>query len=332
MKIFITGGAGYCGSVLVPDLLNEGHSVTVYDTFWFGENTLKNHANLTRVKGDIRDVQKLKNHIPGHEVILHLAAIANDASFELDEKLSTSINFDSFAPLVAIAKSSGIRRFIYASSSSVYGVSDAPNVTEDHPLVPLTLYNKFKGLCEPILLEQTNGDFFGVVFRPATVCGYSPRQRLDLTVNILSNHAYNEERIRVFGGSQKRPNLHVRDYSRVCRTLINAEDNKIANQIFNVGSQNLTLDEIADLARFLVSNFKNVPKDNISIEHVPTDDIRSYHIDSSKISKVLNFQPQYTVEDAIKDLCIAFSNELLSQNLNNNIYYNVKLMKELKVV
>ena len=143
--------------------------------------------------------------------MLHLACISNDASFELDENLSTSINYDCFEPMVIAAKKAGVKRFVYCSSSSVYGVSDSPDVTEDHPLVPLTLYNKFKGMCEPLLWKHKADDFTGVVIRPATVCGYSPRTRLDLSVNILTNHAVNKGMITVFGGNQMRPNLHIED-------------------------------------------------------------------------------------------------------------------------
>ena len=191
-NIFITGGAGYCGSRLVPQLLKSGYKVTVYDIMYFGNEFLpKGNPNLTIIDGDIRDAKKIEISCKGHDVFISLACISNDASFELDEHLSTSVNLDAFEPMVIAAKNAGIKRFIYASSSSVYGVSDKPNVTEDHPLVPLTLYNKYKGMCEPILNKHTNDDFIGVTFRPATVCGYAPRQRLDLSVNILTNHACN---------------------------------------------------------------------------------------------------------------------------------------------
>ena len=173
------------------------------------------NKNLKIIKGDIRDLEKLKSSSKNHDTFLHLACISNDASFQLDEKLSKSINLDCFKPMVLAAKSNGIKRFIYASTSSVYGVSDKKNVTEDHPLVPLTLYNDFKGQCEPMLLDNTSNDFEGVIFRPATVCGYAPRQRLDVSVNILTNFAVNKKKIQVFGGDQLRPNLHIQDYCDV---------------------------------------------------------------------------------------------------------------------
>ena len=200
-SIFITGGAGYVGSCLVPELLKKNYKVTVYDIMYFGDSFLPKHnSNLKVINGDIRDQNKLKKSCEGHDVFLHLACISNDSSFELDENLSKTINFDAFEPMVIAAKQAGIKRFIYASTSSVYGVSKEKNVTEDHPLVPLTLYNKFKGMCEPLLFKHTDKDFFGVVFRPATVCGYAPRLRLDLSVNILTNFAINKNQIKVFGG------------------------------------------------------------------------------------------------------------------------------------
>ncbi|MGB8048088.1 MAG: SDR family oxidoreductase, partial [Pseudolabrys sp.] len=237
----VTGGAGYCGSLLVPQLLDQGYNVTVYDLMYFGDSFFpKDHPRLVAVNGDIRDTAKLAAAMQGQEAVLSLACISNDASFELNERLSTTINLDAFEPMVIAAKKAGVKRFAYASSSSVYGVSDKPNVTEDHPLVPLTLYNKYKGMCEPLLLKHTDDKFVGVIFRPATVCGYAPRLRLDLSVNILTNHAITNNKITVFGGSQLRPNLHVQDYADLCKLLLTAPSEKIANQIFNCGYQNMT--------------------------------------------------------------------------------------------
>ena len=239
-SVFITGGSGYVGSSLVPDLLKKNYFVTVYDILYFGDDFLpKENPNLKIIKGDIRDTSKLEKSCRGHDVFLNLACISNDTSYALDEKLSKSINFDAFEPMVIAAKQSGVKRFIYASTSSVYGVSKEKNVTEEHPLVPLTLYNKYKGLCEPILFKHTDKNFDGVVFRPATVCGYAPRQRLDLSVNILTNFAINKNFIKVFGGDQLRPNLHIKDYCEAVEILINADKEKIKNQIFNVGYENM---------------------------------------------------------------------------------------------
>ena len=252
-RVFVTGGAGYCGSRLVPQLLRSGYKVTVYDIMFFGHDFLpKDNPNLIIVTGDIRDTRKLASAMAGHDAVVSLACISNDASFELDEKLSTSVNLDAFEPMVVAAKKAGVRRFVYASSSSVYGVSDEPDVTEDHPLVPLTLYNKYKGMCEPLLNRHIDDDFIGVTFRPATVCGYAPRQRFDLSVNILTNHAVNKNRITVFGGSQLRPNLHIQDYVDAVEMFLEAPAEKIQGEIFNVGYQNLSLMKIAELVKKVV--------------------------------------------------------------------------------
>ncbi len=329
-KILVTGGAGYCGSRLVPQLLDHGYKVTIYDILYFGDAFLpKSNPNLRVIEGDIRDTAKLAAAVDGHDAFVSLACISNDASFELDEALSTSVNLHAFEPMVLAAKRAGVRRFVYASSSSVYGVSDAPEVTEDHPLVPLTLYNKYKGMCEPLLIRHTDPRFVGVTFRPATVCGYAPRQRLDLAVNILTNHAVNNNKITVFGGSQLRPNLHVQDYVDVVELLLTAPDDKIADMIFNVGTQNLSLMEIAHLVKRVVE--EEFPgRGELAIVTTPTDDIRSYHINSDKIKRMLGFVPQYTVEDAVRDLCHAFRDNRIPNSMEDDYYFNVRRLKRLK--
>lgn len=329
-RIFLTGGAGYIGSLLVPRLLDRGYHVTSYDISYYGDDFLpKNNSQLTVIQGDIRDIGKLGPAIKGHDAFINLACISNDASFELDEKLSTSVNLDAFEPTVIAAKAAGVKRFIFASSSSVYGVSDQPNVTEDHPLVPLTLYNKYKGLCEPLLLKHTDEKFVGVVFRPATVCGYAPRQRLDLSVNILTNHAINNRKITVFGGSQMRPNLHISDYCDAVQLLLDAPDDKIGNQIFNVGFQNMSIMDIAKLVKRVVE--EQFPEfGNIDIVTTPSDDNRSYHINSDKIARVLGFQPKHSIEDAVRDLCVAFRSGKLPNPMTDDLYYNVRRMKNLR--
>jgi nucleoside-diphosphate-sugar epimerase len=329
-KVLVTGGAGYCGSRLVPQLLDRGYKVTVYDIMYFGNDFLpKGNPNLTLVHGDIRDTGALAAAAAGHDAFVSLACISNDASFELDEKLSTSVNLDAFEPMVLTAKQAGIKRFVYASSSSVYGVSDQPDVTEDHPLVPLTLYNKYKGMCEPLLRKHTDDSFTGVTFRPATVCGYAPRQRLDLSVNILTNHAVNANKITVFGGSQLRPNLHIQDYCDAVQLFLTAPGEKIQNEIFNVGYQNLSLMEIANLVQKVVSQ-EFPEKGEVSIVTTPSDDLRSYHINSDKIKRVLGYAPKHTIEDAIKELCDAFRAKQLPDSMNDDQYFNVRRLKRLQ--
>jgi nucleoside-diphosphate-sugar epimerase len=329
-NVFVTGGAGYCGSRLVPQLLASGYRVTVYDIMYFGDEFLpKDNPNLKVVRGDIRDARTLAEAVKGHDAFVSLACISNDASFELDEKLSTSVNLDAFEPMVVAAKKAGVKRFIYASSSSVYGVSDHPDVTEDHPLVPLTLYNKYKGMCEPLLNRHVDDTFTGVTFRPATVCGYAPRQRLDLSVNILTNHAVNRNRITVFGGSQKRPNLHIQDYCDAVEMFLTAPAEKIQGAIFNVGFQNLSLMEIANLVRKVV--MEELPdRTDLEIVTTPTDDIRSYHINSDKVTRVLGFRPKHTIEDAVRELCHAFVRGELPDSMSDDAYFNVKRLQRLK--
>jgi len=325
-KIIVFGGGGYCGSVLVPQMLQEGWSVTVFDTFWYGTNHLPKVPNLQLIEGDVRDIGKVKESLKDMDYVLHLACISNDASFELDEHLSTSVNLDSFEPLVIAAKEAGVKRFVFASSSSVYGVSDSPNVTEDHPLVPLTLYNKYKGLCEPLLKKHTDNNFVGVVFRPATVCGYGPRQRLDLSVNILTNHAINKGKILVFGGDQLRPNLHIQDYADLCKLLLTAPTEKIANETFNCGFQNMSIMDIAKTVKKVVQE-EFPEKGEIPMEISESNDPRSYHINSDKIYKALGYKPSHSVEDAVRDLCKAFRDGKLPNSIDADHYFNVRTMK-----
>ena len=328
-KVLVTGGAGYCGSVLVPQLLDMGYKVTVFDIMYYGDDFLpKDNPNLTVIRGDIRDTVSLAKALNGIDAVLSLACISNDASFVLDENLSTSVNLEAFEPMVKAAKNAGVKRFVYASSSSVYGVSDEPNVTEDHPLVPLTLYNKFKGMCEPILAKYTDNNFVGVTFRPATVCGYGPRQRMDLSVNILTNHAINKGKITVFGGDQLRPNLHVQDYSDLCKLLLEADEELIADQIFNCGYENMSIMDIAKLVKKVVE--KEFPDLGvIDIETTPSDDNRSYHINSDKITRVTGFKPKHSIEDAVRDLCTAFREGKLPNSFDNDSYYNVRTMQKI---
>jgi len=297
---------------------------------YFGDDFLpKDNPNLKVVSADIRDAKKLATECKGIDVVINLACISNDASFELDEKLSTTINLDAFEPMVVAAKNAGVKRFIYASSSSVYGVSESPDVTEDHPLVPLTLYNKYKGMCEPQLFKHQSKDFVCVVIRPATLCGYAPRQRLDLSVNILTNHAINAGKITVFGGSQKRPNLHIQDMCDLYKLLLEVPDEKIAGETFNAGFQNLSIMEIAQIAKRVVQE-EFPDKGDIPIVTTPTDDIRSYHVNSDKIRRKLGFEPKHNIEDAVRDLCRAFKAGKLPNSMDDTFYFNVRRLKELK--
>jgi nucleoside-diphosphate-sugar epimerase len=328
-KILITGGAGYVGTLLTPQLLDLGYEVIVYDTQYFG-CFLNKHQNLTVLKKDIRDIDSFKKACEDVKVVLHLACISNDPSFELDENLSKSINYDCFEDLVITAKNAGVKRFVYCSSSSVYGVSDQPDVTEEHPLVPLTLYNKYKGLCEPILFKHKSDSFECVVLRPATVCGYSPRMRFDLSVNILTNHAVNNKKIKVFGGTQLRPNLHIQDMCDFYKLLIEAPKEKIQGEIFNAGYQNQSILNIAEIVKKVVlSEFPEIKTIDLQIES--SNDLRSYHINSDKVKKVLGFQPKFTIEDAVKDICDAFKAGKFINSMDNSDYFNVVTLKDQRV-
>jgi nucleoside-diphosphate-sugar epimerase len=328
-SVFITGGAGYVGHALVPHLLAHGYRVVVYDTLWFGVR-MAPHPRLRIVQGDIRNSQGIVKAATGCDAVINLACISNDTSFALDEGLSTSINRDAFVPMLQALRAAGVRRLINASTSSVYGVSDAPEVFEDHPKEPLTLYNRYKWECEQRLAEFPNPGFTWVTIRPATVCGYSPRCRFDLSVNILTNLAVNKGRITVFGGKQLRPNLNILDMVDLYRLLLELPDDRIASRTYNCGYQNLSIMRIAELVKGVVEQeFPDRPP--VAIDVSPSDDPRSYHTNSSKIQRELGFVPQFTVEDAVRDLCTAFARGLLPASIEDDNYYNVKKLKALKV-
>jgi len=323
-EVLVTGGAGYVGAVLVPKLLAAGWKVRVIDLYLYG-NVLTPHPNLIEIKGDIRDKDLLEKAISGVEAIIHLACISNDPSYELNPQLGKSINYDAFLPLVAIAKNKEVKRFIFASSSSVYGVKATPNVTEDLPLEPLTDYSKYKALCEAHLLKEQTDDFTVLILRPATVCGYSPRLRLDLTVNILTNHAVNNNRIKVFGGDQKRPNIHIEDVADLYVQSLEYPKEKIAGEIFNAGYENHSVRQIADLVK------ENLGRQNIEIVVEPTNDNRSYHISSEKIKRVLGFQPKHSIGEAVRDLKNAFDQGKIPDPMTDMRYYNIKTMQKVNL-
>ena len=324
-KILITGGAGYVGSVLTPYLLNKGHKVTVIDLMIYGEEVLKKNKNLRIIKGDIRDRNLLEKELADHEIVIHLACISNDPSFELNPKLGKSINLDAFTPLVEISKKKLIKRFIYASSSSVYGVKSEKEVHENMSLEPLTDYSKYKIECESILQKYRSENFTPIIIRPATVCGYSPRQRLDVVVNILTNLAYHKRKISVFGGDQLRPNIHIKDMAKAYDVLIDAKKSEVSGEIFNAGYENKT---VLDLA----NTVKTVIGEDVQLKSTPTDDNRSYHISSEKIKKVLGFESKYTISDAVTDLKIAFKKGLLPNSLHDDKYFNIKRMQSTKLI
>ncbi len=326
-EVLVTGGAGYVGAILVPKLLKKGYRVRVLDLYMYGDNVLdavKDHVGLRQIKGDMRDVRLLKDAILGCDAVIHLACISNDPSFELNPELGKSINYDAFLPLVRHSKEFGVKRFVYASSSSVYGVKEEDNVTEDLPLEPLTDYSKYKAMCEEILQKERAPGFVALTLRPATVCGYSPRLRLDLSVNILTNHAVNNRKIRVFGGAQQRPNIHIDDVSDLYVQSLEWPDEKIDGQVFNAGYENQSLNDLA-------ATVKKVVGEDVAIVTEPTNDNRSYRISSERIKKALGFVPRHTIEDAVVDLVKAFREGKIPNAMTDDRYYNIKTMQRLKL-
>ena len=325
--VFVTGAGGYVGSVLVPKLLESGFRVRAHDLFIYGEHVLdavKEHANLEIIRGDLRNQELLEKTLPGSDAIIHLACISNDPSFELNPDLGKSINYDAFVDLVAVAKFKGVKRFIYASSSSVYGIKTEIEVTENLSRQPLTDYSKYKAMCEDVLMDVREKGFTTLILRPATVCGYSPRLRLDLTVNILTNHAVNNNKITVFGGRQMRPNIHIEDMTDLYVQSLQLDDVLIDGKVYNAGYENYEVREIAQMVR-------NIVGEQVDITTVPTDDNRSYRVSSKKIAKELSFSPRHSIEEAVSDLSGAFNAGKVLNPMDNPDYFNINKMKTLNL-
>ncbi len=329
-RVLVTGGAGYVGSVLVPHLLSKGYHVTVLDTFWFWNTPEEfraacgnlvvnaNPEQLHLVPGDLRDSRDILLALYDVESVIHLACISNDPSSDLDPAFTHSVNYNGSLNVIDLAKALGVKRFIYASSSSVYGIKQEPNVTENLPLEPLTQYSQLKVEVEHYLLHRLDESFKGVIIRPSTVCGYSPRQRLDLVVNILTNFAVNKGKIKVMGGEQLRPNIHMKDMVRLYELLLEVPVEKIHGKIYNAGYENLKVKEIAALVQKVVGN--------VAVEVEESNDNRSYHVNSDKIRKELGFDVQFRVEDAVRELKEAFDSGKI-KNVDDECYHNVKRMK-----
>lgn len=302
-NVLLTGGAGYLGCVLTPKLLAAGHRVTVFDSMLFGRDGLasvSDHPALRIVAEDLRDSDALAAAVEGHDAVIHLAAISNDPSSELDPALTEQVNLVAVWRLIDLAHGAGVRRFLYASSASVYGIKDVADVTEDLPLDPITTYARCKALGEDALLEKCSADFVGVMVRAATVCGWSPRLRLDLTINILTTHALKAGRIRVFGGTQLRPNVHIEDLTDAYVMLLDAPAEAVNGQAFNICRSNASVMELAQMIREQVN-----PELPVLVE--PTDDLRSYHLSGEKIAAALDYRPSRPLAQAVDDLCTAFA-------------------------
>lgn len=302
-RILVTGGAGYIGSVLCPKLLAAGHAVTVLDGLFFGKEPLAplfGEPGFQLVQADIRDASALRSAFTAERFdrVIHLAAVSNDPCSELDPAITRSINLDGTRQVMRLARQADVGRFLYASSASVYGLRNDPAVTEDLDLQPLTLYARCKGEGENILSGLIDGSFEGVSIRSATVCGMSPRLRLDLTVNILTYQALCKRRITVFGGDQMRPNVHIDDLTDFYVRLLDAP--AVSGEAFNVSHSNETVHEIAEIVRHEIDP-------EIPIEITPTEDKRSYHLDASKALQRLGFKPSRSIADAVRDLRAAFA-------------------------
>ena len=308
MKILVTGGCGYKGSVLVPKLLAKGHQVVAFDIMWFG-NELKPHPLLTVVQGDVRQTYTVP--LDGVEAIIHLSSVANDPCSDLDPKLTWEVSCLATMQLADRAKRLGIPRFIYASSGSVYGLKDEDQVTEDLELVPLSEYNKTKMVGERVLLSYAN-DMVVQIVRPATVCGVLPRMRLDVSVNMLTMQALTKGEVTVLGGDQTRPNIHIEDITDLYLFLL---DNPQVTGVFNAGFENLSIRAIAEMA---------VTKAEAKISVLPSNDPRSYRVNSDKLLAT-GFRPKKTVQDAINDICEAYRAGLLK---DDERWHNLKWMQK----
>jgi nucleoside-diphosphate-sugar epimerase len=322
-RILITGGAGYVGSVLVPKVIEAGFDVRVLDSMLFGAHGIEHLGNRCEiVKGDIRNESLVKKCLEGTDHVIHLAAIANDPCGNLDPELTNQVNFESTKNLVQAAKEKGVRRFIDASTSSVYGIREEPNVTEDLELRPLTIYSKTKAWAEDVILGAADQNFWPVCIRCATVCGYSPRQRLDVIVNILAARAILKGEITVNGGDQKRPNIHIEDATDLYRDLLSSPPGVISGQIFNFGAENHTVYELAEMVKEVIGPHVEI------IKRPKTPDSRSYHISSEKIKQQLGKEPQRTIKDAVVDLRDAFEKGLIPDPESSK-YRNIQRTKEL---
>lgn len=285
MKIFVTGACGYKGTVLVPKLLQAGHEVTAFDIMWFG-NFLKPHSNLRVVKGDVRAIDTID--LDGVDTIIHLSSVANDPCGDLDPKLTWEISCLATMQLADKAVRKGVKQFIYASSGSVYGVKDEPQVTEDLELKPISEYNKTKMVAERVLLSYAD-DMIVQIVRPATVCGYSPRMRLDVSVNMLTMQALTKETITVFGGQQTRPNIHIDDITDLYLFMLEHPEHR---GVYNAGFENLSIMEIAERVT------EHAPA---KITVTDSTDPRSYRVNSDRLLAT-GFRPKKTVDHAIREI------------------------------
>lgn len=321
-KVLVTGGAGYVGSVLVGKLLKNNYKVRILDLFLYDPDCLniyKNNPNVEIVKGDIRNEKIVSKCLDNIEYIIHLASISNDPTAEMDEAITKSVNYDAYDVMLNLSKKKRIKRFINASSSSVFGIKEEENVTEELEPEPITVYSKYKALSEKLVNAASSQDFITVNIRPATICGFSPRQRFDLTVNVLTKSAIVNSKMIVHGGEQMRPNVTMEDITDLYIEMLRINPELINGETFNFGFENLRVIEIART----IQNTLDIQSD---IEIQPVIDRRNYHISSQKIIQKLGIYPKYTIKDMVKQLEIAFKQNAFT-NPEDEKYYNIKKMR-----
>jgi len=319
-RILVTGGCGYIGSVLVPKLART-YPVVVLDSMAFG-NQLEGIPNVTTVQGDIRDYPLVRSVLDGATDVIHLAAIANDPSSDLDPDLTRAVNHDAILNIVEAAKAAGVGRFISASSSSVYGIKEEESVTEDLSLEPLTLYAQLKAESEKIVGQAADDAFTATSIRSATVCGVSPRMRFDVIVNIMAKLAATNQVITVWGGDQQRPNIHIEDITDLYQQLLDMPSQSINGKIYNVGAPNHSVKEIALMAKEEIGGTVEIDSNAV--------DNRSYRISSERIKRELGYVPKRSIRQAMRDIKEAFDNGRF-QDFDDDKYYNVRMMKKLQV-
>ncbi len=321
-NILVTGGCGYVGSRLVPYLLSKGYKVSVLDSLIFGNNLTD--FNFRLIKGDIRDKEKLNIATKNIDTIIHLAAISNDPTAELNPEITKEVNYDAVINLAEIAKKNNVKRLILASSSTLYGYQGEDIVLkEGDKLNPLTLYGKYKAESEEAAFKFADDNFVVTALRPGTVAGFSLRQRFDLIVNIFTNNAVVNHKLRIDGGKQKRPIINITDICRAYECMILAESSKIQKESFNVVGDNMTIEQIAKKVCEVIPN-------TTSYYVEVNDDRRSYFTSGDKIKNVLGFVPRFTVEDSIRELEVKLKEGFFDNSIDNEKYFNIKFLKKLE--
>jgi nucleoside-diphosphate-sugar epimerase len=329
-KILVTGGFGYAGSRLTPYLLEKCHDVRVIDLMLYSESGLDDlkqnekwsewESRFDLVRGDIRNPDDVAKAMKGRDTVIHLAAISNDPTGDIDETLTRQCNFDAIGVLLSAARAAGVQRFINISSSSVFGIKDDDNVTEVLEPEPLTYYSKYKALSEWLVTAASSPDFVTVNVRPATICGYSPRQRFDLTVNKLTADAITKRVITVHGGQQRRPNVGISDAINLYEFLTQVDADKINGRTFNFGFENHKVIEIAEIIK------KELADLNVEINITETTDHRDYHISSDKIVSELGYQPVSSIRQEVIELRQAIEGGKFART-DDEEHYNMKCMK-----